>query len=70
VTEPRRIRPRPAQRGDRVEVTCGAHAGRAGQVVGIHLDGEGERCAVVVLDAPVGELRLRHFTEGLLLILD
>jgi ribosomal protein L24 len=66
----RRIRPHPVQAGDRVEVTCGDHAGRAGQVVGIHPHDEGDRCAVVVLDAPVKELRLRHFTEGLLHILD
>jgi ribosomal protein S4E len=65
--------PRVTQRGDRVVVTSGHHAGRTGMVVDISLEREGRRVhryAVVLLDAAGRGLRLRRFTEGLLRILD
>lgn len=66
-------RPQVTQRGDRVEVTSGRYAGQTGQVIGVRLvrDGGIRRVAAVLLDAVAGDgVRLRHFTEGLLRVLD
>lgn len=66
--------PSVTQGGDRVVVTGGQYVGQVGLVVGIRLvrDGGGvHRVAGVLLDAAEGVgVRLRHFTEGLLRVLD